>query len=356
MKHTLLSLLALLFMVSFCLADSGERFVLAVQEPPLSKNAISWNAVFTPDGRRVVIDSGVWDCKTGKLVCRIDNPAERHYAMSPNGKRVAFINEGSSGPKNLDHWYGVTVVETETGKHIHTFHILDSSLPGGNVAFNQDGTRIFASAYDRLFALNSDSGKIEGTFRYQWRCSCVSPDGATIIQVIPYDFPSPNGKLQQKLMQLHFQMQLRDLVSGKNIWTSPPTQGNVERAAFTSDGKYVFANAKAADHQGAMIGLLWDSATGKRIDVENTRGEYVYHVSSERLFGRRYLVMIDDKSEHNIILDLTTRQLIPVQVNDRGKSLIIGVAPDGITCVVSRYIAGGSPSSFISLGELKLPR
>lgn len=332
-------------------ARSEERFILTERKPPLSGISLGWKAIFTPDSRMLVVESGVWDCKTGKLVCRINNPGGLRCAVSPDSKRVASITEGYSSPKNLDGWYGVAIAEIENGKHIHTFRVPDSSIPGGSAGFNKDGTRIFVYAYDRLFVLNSDTGKIEETYNYGWRCSCVSPEGITIIQAIPY-FPPEAG--EAKPSQLQFKMQMRELVSGKIIWTSPPMQGNVEHAAFTSDGKYVFASAKSANVQGALISFLWDSATGKQINIENTRGEFAYHISSEMLFGKRYLVMMDDKCEHSIMLDLTTRKLVPVQVKESGKSLIMGVAPDGITCFVRRYIPGGKPSLIISFAELKL--
>jgi len=337
---------------SFARADSNEQFVLTISNSILWKDQFSYDdAIYLPDGNAVVIRGWLWDCKTEKLIRRLNEfrPGQEHCALSPCGKTLALIDQGWRGPKNLTHGYGITLVEVETGKQIHTFDIPDASLPGGKVFFRDDGTAVYALSSDKVFVLSVTDKKLVATFSYSgWRHSGVSPDGRILAEARPYYPPSDTKK---DAFRFCFQMCLSTLDAQRTTHELLPIEeGNVERVAFTSDGQYVCATLNESNQP--MSSILWKVKTRERIETEKTHEGVPYHVFSGRIFKERYVIMVDNKTERNAVLDLSSGKIVPIQVNQSGKSLIIGIAPNGENCVVSRYVATEKPQHWLALGRL----
>lgn len=334
---------------------AGDKFSLTLSKSPLWKDSRSYDAVYLPDGNSVLIKGWLWDCRTEKLIRRLNkfNPGQERFALSPCGKTLALNDQGYHGEKNEVQWAGVTLVDVATGKKIYTFKNADASPLGGKISFSSDGSRIFVISYDMFFTLSIAKRKIESTGTLGPTKSLL-PEEGIVAEIIPYESSPANVVFTDKVNP-KFRIQLSSFEEGQNTKRLLSIEkGRVERVAFTSDGKYVYARIMAGIRkEDKPRCVFWSIKTGRQIKTVSALDGKSYVVMSGRVFNEKYLIMVDEKHERNAILDLSSGKLIPLRVDKTGQCLIIGIAPNGEDCAVKRYAPSESPSTSIWLGILK---
>lgn len=347
--------IALLSIVTPCVhTGAAETFALTLSQSAFWKDNISYDAVYLPDGNSVVIEGWLWDCRTGRLLRRLNesSPGEERFALSPCGRTLALIDQGYRGAGLQTHWYGITLIEVGTGRKVRTFEIDDASLPGGKVSFRDDGTALFVVSGDRLFVLSVTDGKVENTFR--GTCA-LSPDGRMLAEARRHD-PSPdNAYYVDDRANPRFRIQLSSLSGDRGIERLLSVEnGRVEHVAFTSDGAYVFAKImRGVRNEQREHCIFWDIKTGKRKETESLLDGESYTTMSGTVFSEKYVTMVGGTNGGSAVLDLSSGKLIPVQVDGTGRSLIIGIAPNGEDCVVQRRAPSESPSLSLWFGKLR---
>jgi WD40 repeat protein len=156
--------LALVSRSGLCLCDVQSSAVLT-RIPNVRINV--WGLTFSPDGKRVVTQEGVWDVTTGEQVCEIE---EAHPDRSGSG-RIAFTRDGQRLVTCL-HNRGVAVYDALDGRNLLTIPQTEIGL-GATLAISRDGQRIatlgfgFTRDHDRIARLCIwDSAFAQPEFRY----------------------------------------------------------------------------------------------------------------------------------------------------------------------------------------------
>lgn len=315
----------------------------------IQKGLTPWRGSFTPDGQLAIVEGYLFETRTGRILRRFRPARADVFAISPDGKFVAIPDHGYRGPRNLEEWSGVALFEMASGKHVHTFGSIGHT--GGKPTFAADGKTLFAISYDRLYAWDVASRKLVRDLRTRpggARHVAISPDGKSFAVVSGYFPPSKHAEeadLKRDRGEMHHQIGLWSVGTGKKEKSFPPAKGSVLALGFTPDGKYVVTDAKP-------VPAIWEVSTARRVKVAPGGFPGQCFIPVQTVQGR-YLLLIDDKHTKNAFLDLRTGRTIQIQTETPGNSVIIAISPDGSKAIIRRYIVGGDPASSLLMGELE---
>lgn len=250
---------------SLALREDTDRVRLSLYDTvtgaPTDLGELEYNTYafeFSADSRRLVVSQtsaergepraflGCYDVPAGKRLWKL--PAERdRFAVSPDGRLVVFADFNRRG-------YQVIETDPKTGtttvtKQPQAFGVAHPNVP---IAFAPDGRTLVACHFGgNLILWDVQDGKevkrspmpADGPVGYGPQLGAFSADSKTVI--------TTRGGLRRW-----------DLTTGKSLFepeTGDGLGGSVERLAFTSDGKEVFASGWGLDSG------RWDAATGKRL-------------------------------------------------------------------------------------------
>jgi len=194
-------------------------------------------AVFSPDGRRLLLDSRydkeLWNAETGKKVATL---AAHHAEFSADGSRVVTVPNGEDAKLKL--W------EAATGKELLTLRGHTGSVY--SAVFGPNGKSVLTASEDKTAKLWDAqtgqevvtlSGHTDGVFS-----AAFSPDGKSVLTVS-----------KDKTAKLW------DAQTGQEVVTLSGHIDDVRSAAFSPDGKSVLTASKD------KTAKLWDAKTGKEV-------------------------------------------------------------------------------------------
>ncbi len=213
------------------------------------------DAVFTPDGTKVVSCSGesedfdptirIWDSETGKNIRTLTglNGAAICVNISSDGQLVAAgANDGAAKVWRFDSGEELLTLEG------HSDQIND-------IVFSPIGDRIATASEDGTIVIwNTENG--ESLLKYlehegPARCVDFSTDGKQVI--------SGSGEFNKGIGQaLLWQTETGDLIND-----FPVSKSAVFSVEFSPDGRYIIAGFLGTE------AIVWDAATGEEISVFN---------------------------------------------------------------------------------------
>jgi WD40 repeat protein len=119
---------------------------------------------FSPDGKRVMTGSQLWDAETGKLLQTFTGHvySVNSVAFSPDGTRVLT----GSSDKTANLW------DASSGALLRTFGPYAGSIDG--VAFLRNGTQVLLATRETLALHDVATGEVVRAFRYQERAMKVN--------------------------------------------------------------------------------------------------------------------------------------------------------------------------------------
>jgi WD40 repeat protein/TPR repeat protein len=262
-------------------ASGKELMAFQICEPhnPKYDEETVRNAVFSPDGARILTNSlfgpaKTWDAASGKrLFTFAPNRSNQSAILSPDGAHILLF--GSSGGPEL--W------DTVSGKKLVSF----SSEGGFDVAvFSPDGSRVFGASGTTGIVWDTLSGKelVSISTRARVSLAAFSPDGTSILTVsetsaslfdstsgkeLPFSFSdksriksvafSPNGTRLVTTSDDHT-AKVWDTYSGAELLVIPH-QKPVNTAAFNPDGSHVVTAS------GDGTAKLWDAASTEPLSL-----------------------------------------------------------------------------------------
>jgi WD40 repeat protein/class 3 adenylate cyclase/tRNA A-37 threonylcarbamoyl transferase component Bud32 len=229
----------------------AEAAITAVLSSPIAHSqvifqghtAAVYQAVFSPDGRRVLTASAdqsarLWEAETGKLLAIFQGHTDKIYqgVFSPDGRRV--LTASSDNTARL--W------EAEGGKLLATFQGHTGRVQ--SAVFSPDGRRVLTGSGDdtaRLWA--AESGELLTTFQGHTGTvysAVFSPDGSRVL--------TASGDSTARLWEAE---------SGKLLTTFQGHTGEVYSAVFSSDGLRMLT---ASEDKSAR---LWAVESGELLTV-----------------------------------------------------------------------------------------
>jgi WD40 repeat protein len=252
-------------------------------------------AAFSPDGRRVLTNSGdtprLWDVANGREARRFEGGSDfvTAVAVSPDGRQVLT---GS--------WENTAVLwDAATGAEIRQF--VGHSEHVRSVAFSADGRRVLTGSEDRTVRLwDVATGKEVRKFEGSWGVVgsvAFSPDGRSVLT---------GG---------HHAARLLEVATGREVCKFEGLSGPVE-VAFAPDGQCVLTSA---DHTAR----LWEIAT--RAEIRRFEGYANFQDSfAFSANGLRVLVSIGPNTTQLWELGAATesRRFVGANVGD-------SLSPDG---------------------------
>ncbi len=235
---------------------------------------------FTPDGKRLVVDSGyheltVWDAATGKLLRRVFTRAERAHAMVflPDGKlAVAGSRPGQEGDVriyNLDagktfDFGGVPAVDGVNDPAVLVKELVQIDDEIFALALSPDGKKLAAGGCDRLVRVwDLASGKLEHAIENHadWVLGVAfTPDGKGLATAS-----------RDKTAKVW------DLAAKESLLTFPDHQDHVYAVAITADGK---TGISVGADKNVRTWQATDAAKqiGKQIKVLGSHGDAVFRL------------------------------------------------------------------------------
>jgi WD40 repeat protein len=269
-------------------SPAGRGEVLTLPGPQ-SKPEWHSDIAFTPDGRRLVANSGpagtvrVWSVHTGKELLRLDQGAtDRAPAhgvigidVDSNGSRLATA--GADGR--------VRIFDAHTGKQLLALrhqHCVPHGLCVVNQAvFSPDGSKIATTGWDatigifdarsgrRLRVLRGHQPGFLGSYVAEW-----TRDGTRLLST---------G---------HDGMRIWDVSNGRRLLSLPEGGGPGESGAWSPDEKEVLT-------ESGLGSPVWDASTGKRLRLLAT-GAPVADLVFSRGGSRLAIATIDEQSSTRI--------------------------------------------------------
>ncbi|MEO6253079.1 MAG: caspase family protein [Ferruginibacter sp.] len=321
----------------------------------------SFDAVFSPDGKTIIIDAKVlFDANTGQRIRTLNA-----FGQSVNGNNYddgnAIAKFSFDGKKIVTTSYNATlksysakVWNTEDGKLLKVFSGHNSSLL--NAQFSPDGEKIVTTSFDSTAKiwevvtgklLHDLKGHEGGT-----KNAMFSPDGKKMI-TFAYDSIvkiwdvgsgkkladltdhisnvsdatfSPDGN---KIITASFDgtAKIWDSESGKLLKNFSKNKSGIYTACFSPDGKNVLT---ASADGGAR---LWDAFSGKMVLERYNQTYYHDNFASFNPDGKTFATYSDDNSiaiweatTGNIVTELTGKCFVPVDAD---------FSPDGKTILIA---------------------
>ena len=233
---------------------TGETKLTATERP--TAGPLSWS----PDSTRIAVSRGgdiyfVRADGTGETRLTTSPHAEDQPAWSPNGAKIAFVDESSSSP-------GINVVNADGTGAMRLTNISDTAP-----AWSPDSSRVAFIRDVGLWIVNADGSGVRhlgGSYASpQW-----TPDGSSIAvgdttrDHLPY-FPgirlvSPiDGKARKIAPVAHSSAEIRDALRGRLI------------KRFTVDGY-----ARTVAIGPGYVALLVDHEPGLRVELYNVNGSF----------------------------------------------------------------------------------
>jgi WD40 repeat protein len=304
------------------------------------------SAAFSPDGRRVVTASAdgtmrIWSTLRGQdyaIALRASAPVT-HVAFSPDGRRLATAARTTAMDGTFMGMQHARLWDVQSGNPLHTLQGLQAlknsrvrdSVLGEvrSLEFSADGRRLLVASGDRPARLSRR--KLLGF-------------GDPVLEDLPFT-PA----------------RLWDVASGRELLAFQGAEAEINRAAFSPDGKFVLAadngrrDVRIVDTSGGQIGqegaasgdgraYVWDSATGKLVHtLKDHTGGITYAAWSPD--GRRVLTADYSHGSHvnagaARIWDLQTGRATVLEGN-RGGVTLATFRPDGKHVLL---LQGGSGS------------
>jgi Tol biopolymer transport system component len=205
-----------------------------------------WVTAVSPDGRRALLGTHLWDLETGKELRTLEGGSTRTYVLwdvrfSPDGRRAVFASH-KDPDRAID---TVWMCDVETGKLVRRFGKGEGAR---TVAFSPDGTRIAAG-----HALTTD-GEASVIRVYEVE---------TGNEVRAFDVPGGTNCLAfsrggKRLLSANSRtIRLWDLQSGAVLKRFEGHTAGVEWAVFTPDGRRIVS----AGADGTV--RVWEVAGGR---------------------------------------------------------------------------------------------
>jgi WD40 repeat protein len=211
----------------------------------LSIKSFATRMAFSPDGKRLAIDSGrgdglkVWDAETGQELLCIKGDSLT-VAFSPDGKRLVGASEN----------YGtVTVWDAQTGQQLLTFRGHTAKVE--DVAFSPDGKRLASASSDKTVKVwDAEAGPSPLRITGRFGVVAFSPDGKRIA--------TESKDKTVKVWDAQTRQELFTL-QGHSSW--------VVQAVFSPDGKRLASAGGGAEQGQPLPGevKVWDAETGQQL-------------------------------------------------------------------------------------------
>ncbi len=263
-----------------------------------------------------------------------------HLVFSQDGKMLASLWRGR------DHWK-LKLLDVATGREIGT--LLETLEAPNAFAFSPDGKRLAAAARDRvwlweiatrkelaafpvdhgvaLLAFSQDGKMLAATNRkrvWSWHVPSATKVSSVEVLVRNGGRTTFSPDLRTLAAPNYPEIDLWDVVTGKERLILSEHRGAVKVTAFSPDGKTLAAASNRTDEQNRWHGevKLWDTTTGR----ERARLEGPFGHVTELVFGPdgKQLALLDWKeftgNEDLRLIDLPTGR---GQTLHRGKRLVV---------------------------------
>ena len=224
----------------------------------LGKGVISGNIVYSPDGARLAVASGigiwVYDTTTYEAVFLLSGHSEEvtSVAFSRDGNTIAS-GDGNWEDNNLRLWDAVTGEEK--------FALAGGFLEFGGIAFSPDGNTLASTDFRGIRLWDTDTGEEKQVIKTGQSIASLafSPDGETL---------ASGGWLQDGTIRLW------DVETGEEKLAITEGSDSADHLAYSLDGTTI---ASAGGWSDTNI-YLWDATTG---DLKQTlQGEEFGEVTS----------------------------------------------------------------------------
>ncbi|WP_422927332.1 sigma-70 family RNA polymerase sigma factor [Singulisphaera sp. PoT] len=238
---------------------TGRSLVPAGGESPVEQIAV------TPDGKRIVTlggegDGHVWDAATGEHLRRVGMSWQRGFALSPDGRLLAWSHEDDTiqypsedAPGATETGSRLRLMDLTTGEFIERFDPFEGSA--NVLSFAPDGRTLMTA--DRIVRVwDLATGKVTRQFAATWKPrariwrSRFSFDGTQLAMM--YQGETRGLSVDSKFM-------VWDIAAGQEVPGPTPRWFTPELQAFAADGKTM---AVARPPYGSAI-QLQEVATGR---------------------------------------------------------------------------------------------
>jgi hypothetical protein len=310
-------------------------FALVTTETVLETDAVGWRPAFTPDGKKVIDRTFVYDATTGRRLVMMDSnacnfTAVRPFGISPDGTTIALQNEGFRGAGNTEHWYGISLADVATGQVRKTIELPETFF--WQIYF-PDESRIVAMGLDRAYVIDPNAGKVVAESHEDGKIASLSSDGRLCAVVQFPRIPEKNGHMfdHKPLASSLYEVVIRDMESGKETVRLPGMKGRMESIhpiSWTPDSRYIVV---AASPRMAVYEL------GEPPRLAHSVEGWLPATPAQTVQGR-YLLVGNHNWEQNALLDLSTGDIIPVKTPGDAKMRIAAIAPDGEHVIVGKTV------------------
>lgn len=296
---------------------------------------------FTPDGRRLVANSGpegtvlVWSVETGERLLVLDAHARQEAGsravpsldVSPDGAQIA-----TAGRDGI-----VRIFDATTGESLQVLRGHRCSGPPENdcgvtgVAFSPDGSQVATTGVDktvRIFAAKSGRP-----------IRVIEQDASLGLQAAHPLAWSPDGR---RLLAIRREgTRVWDARSGELVFTLPPSGGPGHAAAWSPDGTRLVVEGRTGP-------TVWDAETGEQLG-ELTTGQGELSLAFTR-DGRRLAISAFDTTIR--IWDwAAATELLKLPLAEQGR---IAFSPDGD--LLAHVAWGGTAGSNVRIFALDVDR
>ncbi len=261
--------------------------------------------VFSPDGKKIANDMGIWDVDT-------DNHVYISEPHVPTGSSVKFVEDGEA-LISWDYYTPVQLWNIKTGQLTTTFtgDIFSVSSDGKTVVggFKRRNASPVVNVWD------TETGQLKQTFP-------INPDEARELLVV-----SPDGETLVSRQNSYETYELWDVATGEHKLTLNTTSHHIRSVVFFPDSKTLVG----LDSQDIPI---WDVKTGEQI--ANLKG----HTSdvSDIFFSPDERIIASTSDDETVRLwNSKTYKHLATLIGHTSKINSVVFSPDGETVATASY-------------------